>query len=138
MKNYSELKQLKTYDERFNYLLLKGNVGKETFGFDRYLTEEFYNSAEWKRVRDLVIVRDSGCDLGVPGHEILGRIYIHHISPLTRDDIKNKSFEKLLDPENLICVSYDTHNAIHYGNSSFLDRYKITERTKNDTCPWKN
>ncbi len=136
MMRYSELKCLNTYEERFNYLLLKGNVGKETFGFDRYLNQEFYKSAEWKRVRDFVIVRDNGCDLGVQGHEITGRIYIHHINPLTPDDIKISS-EKLFDSENLICVSYETHNAIHYGNGSFLEKYKFAERTKNDTCPWK-
>ncbi len=137
MKRYSELKCLKTFDERFNYLLLKGNVGKETFGFDRYLNQEFYNkSIEWKRIRNFVIVRDNGCDLGIPGHEITGRIYIHHINPINPDDIKNSS-DKLLDPENLICVSHETHNAIHYGNTSFLNKNKIVERTKNDTCPWK-
>ena len=136
MKRYSELKQLHTFEERFNYLKLNGQVGKDTFGFDRYLNQQFYKSKEWKQVRDYVIVRDNACDLGIPDNEIKGKIYIHHINPITIDDVTN-STNNLLDPNNLICVSYETHNAIHYGDSSYLKRYQINERTMNDTCPWK-
>lgn len=136
MKKYSELKQLRTFEERFDYLKLNGQVGKDTFGFDRYLNQQFYKSKEWKQVRDYVIVRDNACDLGIPDNEIKGKIYIHHINPITVDDVTN-STSNLLDPNNLICVSYETHNAIHYGDSSYLERYQINERTMNDTCPWK-
>ncbi len=136
MKRYLELKQLHTFEERFNYLKLNGQVGKDTFGFDRYLNQQFYKSKEWKQVRDYVIVRDNACDLGIPDNEIKGKIYIHHINPITIDDVTN-STSNLLDPNNLICVSYETHNAIHYGDSSYLERYQINERTMNDTCPWK-
>lgn len=137
MKRYSELKQMHTFEERFNYLKLNGQVGKDTFGFDRYLNQQFYKSKEWKQVRDYVIVRDNACDLGIPDNEIKGKIYIHHINPITVNDVTN-STENLLNPDNLICVSYETHNAIHYGDSSYLDINKITERTANDTCPWKS
>ena len=135
-KRYSDLKQLSTFEERFEYLKLKGNVGQDTFGFDRYLNQQFYRSKEWKKVRDEVIIRDGACDLGIPGHEIFGKVYIHHIEPLYPEDIEESS-DKLLDPENLICVSQETHNAIHYGDDSILDKYKIIERTPKDTCPWK-
>jgi hypothetical protein len=125
-----------TFEERFNYLSLKGYVGSETFGFDRYLNQKFYRSTEWKQVRDFIIVRDSGCDLGIQDRQIQTRIVIHHMNPLEKTDITD-STEFLLNPEYLICTSYDTHQAIHYGNTTSI----ITmpkERTRNDTCPWKH
>jgi hypothetical protein len=135
IRNYSELSKLLTFEERYQYLRLDGAVGKETFGFDRYLNQVFYRSQKWKTIRDFVIIRDNGCDLGVEGYEIHGRIIIHHINPLTVRDIERES-EFLLDPEFLICTTHNTHNAIHYGDENLLIRAPI-ERTKNDTCPWK-
>ena len=135
IKTYSELIALPTFEERYRYLRLRGSVGKDTFGFDRYLNQAFYRSAEWKRIRDLVIVRDNGCDLGVEGHEIYGKILIHHMNPIAVKDIQDAS-EFLLNPDYLICVTHATHNAIHYGDENQLIKAPI-ERTKNDTCPWK-
>lgn len=135
IKTYFELITLPTFEERYRYLRLRGAVGQDTFGFDRYLNQAFYRSAEWKRVRDLVIIRDNGCDLGVEGHEIYGRILIHHMNPITIKDIQVAS-EFLLNPDYLICVTHATHNAIHYGDENLLIKTPI-ERTKNDTCPWK-
>lgn len=135
IKTYSELSQLPTFEERFRYLKLTGIVGKETFGYDRYLNQLFYSSKKWKAIRDHVIVRDNGCDLGVEGYEIHGRIIIHHMNIITREDIERES-EYLLDPEFLITTTHNTHNAIHYGDESLL-MSKPIERTKNDTCPWK-
>lgn len=134
-KCYSELKALNTFEERFNYLKLNGDVGKDTFGFDRIINQQFYRSAEWKRIRDHVIVRDKACDLGILGNEIGGKVYIHHMNPITVDDIENAT-DYLLDPEYLICTSYDTHNAIHFGSYDY-NKNKFVERTPNDTCPWK-
>ena len=136
IRSYSELIHIPTFEERFEYLKLSGAVGKETFGFDRYLNQVFYRSKEWKRVRDLVIVRDNGCDLGIEDREICGRIYIHHMNPISLSDIERKS-ESILNPEYLICVTHNTHNAIHYGDSSLLVTAPI-ERTPNDTCPWRH
>lgn len=136
IRTYSELMSLQTYEERFDYLMLDGRVGQDTFGFDRYLNQQLYRSKEWKAVRDLVILRDNGCDLGMDDYDIFGTIYVHHMNPLTPDDIVN-STEYLLDPEYLICVSLDTHNAIHYGDREYLMRNKIVTRTPNDHCPWK-
>lgn len=135
-KTYSELIKLKTFKERYEYLRLYGLIGEETFGFDRYMNQKFYKSKEWKRIRDQVIVRDNGCDLGVEGYEIGGRILIHHMNPILLKDIQTLS-EFLLNPEYLICTTLDTHNAIHYGNSNLLIIEPI-ERTKNDTCPWRH
>lgn len=135
IKTYSELSQLPTFEERFQYLKLTGFVGKETFGYDRYLNQLFYSSKKWKAIRDHVIVRDNGCDLGVEGYEIHGRIIIHHMNIITREDIERES-EYLLDPEFLITTTHNTHNAIHYSDESLL-MSKPIERTKNDTCPWK-
>lgn len=135
IKTYFELITLPTFEERYRYLRLRGAVGQDTFGFDRHLNQAFYRSAEWKRVRDLVIIRDNGCDLGVEGHEIYGRILIHHMNPITVKDIQVAS-EFLLNPDYLICVTHATHNAIHYGDENLLIKTPI-ERTKNDTCPWK-
>lgn len=136
IRTYSELIRLPTFEERFRYLKLDGLVGKDTFGFDRYLNQEFYRSKEWKEVRDFVLVRDNGCDLGVDGYEIVGRIYIHHMNPITVNDIVHSS-DFLLNPDYLICVSHNTHNAVHYGDENLLVTAPV-ERRKNDTCPWRH
>lgn len=135
VKTYSELITIPTFIGRFEYLKLNGVVGEETFGFYRYLNQVFYQSPEWKHIRDEVVVRDCGCDLGVEGYEIYGRVYIHHMNPILRGDIENRS-EFLLDPEFLICTTHNTHNAIHYGDEKLLIQAPI-ERFENDTCPWK-
>lgn len=136
IKTYSELILLPTFEERFEYLKLNGSVGKDTFGFDRYLNQMFYQrSQKWKAIRDKVIIRDNGCDLGVEGHEIYNRIIIHHMNPVTIEDLENES-DFLLDPEFLISTTHNTHNAIHYGDVNRLCLGPI-ERTRNDTCPWK-
>lgn len=136
IKTYSELSLLPTFRERYQYLRLSGQVGEDTFGFDRYLNQVFYRSKEWKRVRDFVILRDNGCDLGVPGFEIHEKIIIHHMNPITVQDIRHAN-EDLLDPEFLICVRHNTHNAIHYGDESLLITEPIV-RMPNDTCPWRH
>nr|DAM43248.1 MAG TPA: HNH endonuclease bacteriophage, HNH Endonuclease, DNA.52A [Caudoviricetes sp.] len=135
IRTYSELSSIKTFNERFEYLKLGGFVGEETFGFDRYINQKFYQSYEWKRVRREVIIRDNGCDLGVDGYEINKGIIIHHMNPITKDDIANIT-EYLLNPEYLITTMLMTHNAIHYGDVSLIQSIPI-ERAKNDTCPWK-
>lgn len=135
IKTYSELIKLPTFEERYRYLRLSGRVGKDTFGFDRYMNQSFYRSAEWKRIRDEVIVRDNGCDLGIEDRIIHGRILIHHMNPITDRDILDLT-DFLLDPEYLICVTHTTHNAIHYGDEDLLVTNPIV-RTRNDTCPWK-
>lgn len=135
IRTYSELIQLPTFEERFRYLRLKGSVGKETFGFDRYLNQNFYRSSAWKRVRDQVIVRDNGCDLGIDDRIIYGKILIHHMNPINDEDILTMT-DILLNPEYLICVTLDTHNAIHYGDDDLLIKEPVV-RFKNDTCPWK-
>lgn len=135
--SYIELSRINTFRDRFLYLQQNAVVAESTFGFERYLNQEFYKSKEWQRVRDQVIVRDSGCDLGCLDYPIKGPIYIHHINPITPEDIVNHS-DKLTDLNNLICVSRDTHNAIHYGNAEITNKYEFTERTSNDVCPWKN
>ena len=135
IRTYSELITFPTFEERFKYLQLEGSVGKDTFGYDRYLNERFYKTAEWKRLRQDLIIRDNGCDLGVEGREIYGRIIIHHLNPITKDDIVRRT-EYLLNPDFLICTTHNTHNAIHYGDESLLITSPV-ERSKNDTCPWK-
>lgn len=135
MKSYSELIRIPSFEERFQYLRINGIVGEETFGCDRYLNQIFYKSEEWKRIRRRVIIRDNGCDLAWEEYEIKGIIIIHHINPITKEDILDRS-SKLFDLENLICTSVNTHKAIHYGNEEMLPK-KIVERTMNDTCPWK-
>lgn len=135
IKNYTELSRLNSFEERFRYLVLHGAVGQETFGFDRYFNQKFYTSYEWSLVRKAVISRDLGCDLGIPDHEILGKIIIHHMNPITLTDLESGS-ELLLNPEYLICVSHNTHNAIHYGDENLLPK-PLVVRTPNDTCPWK-
>lgn len=135
IKTYSELVTLPTFEERYRYLRLGGTVGVETFGFDRYLNQTFYKTKEWLSIRDRVIVRDCGCDLGIPDREIYGRILVHHMNPITMEDILHRS-KYLLDPEYLICTMKSTHDAIHYGDSSLLITEPI-ERTLHDTCPWR-
>lgn len=141
IRTYSELITIPTFEERYRYLRLGGKVGEETFGFDRYLNQVFYKSPEWLAVRDYVILRDTGhndyCqDLGMEsGHDIHGRILVHHMNPITKEDILRKS-KYILDPEYLICTIKNTHDAIHYGDESLLISAPI-ERTKNDTCPWR-
>lgn len=136
IRTYSELKELKTFEERFKYLKLGGVVGAETFGFDRYFNQKFYTTTEWKQLRNHIIVRDLGCDLGCEDHEIFGqRIIIHHMNPIDLEDIEKKS-DFLLNPEFLITTIHSTHNAIHYGDESLIITAPI-ERRRNDTCPWK-
>lgn len=137
IRTYTELMNLNTYEERINYLRLYGDVGRDTFGFDRYLNQMFYTSKEWRILRNNIITRDNGCDLAIPDLEIPDRIYIHHMNPLTKDDIINKT-EFLLNPEFLICTSKFTHDFIHYGNGSINEYQKPITRTKNDTCPWRH
>ena len=135
IRTYSELSMLPTFEERFQYLQLKGAVGEETFGFDRFINQQFYRSPEWKRIRDIVILRDNGCDLGIEGYEIRERILIHHMNTVSVRDLEARS-EFLLNPEYLITTTNNTHNAIHYGDEELL----ITApkaRVLNDTCPWK-
>jgi hypothetical protein len=135
IRRYSELRRLPTIQERFEYLKLGGVVGRDTFGFDRYLNQDFYKSSEWRRIRDVVIVRDLGCDLGVSGYEIHDRaIYVHHMNPMKPDDIKHSNMD-ILDPEFLITITHKTHNAVHYGDASLLPR-DFVERTPGDTKLW--
>jgi hypothetical protein len=133
IRTYNELRTIKTFDERYEYLKLNGRVSDLTFGFDRYLNQVFYKSPIWLRRRDEIIVRDLGCDLGVDGYEIYKKIIIHHMNPISRDDLLNDT-DYLLNPNYLITTCLNTHNAIHYGNKS---PNIITERYRGDTCPWK-
>ena len=135
IKTYSELIRLPTFEERYQYLRLRGKVGEDTFGFDRYLNQAFYKSDEWKNIRDIVILRDNGCDLGMPDREIRERILIHHMNPITKDDIINRT-DFLLNPEYLICTIKNTHDAIHYGDENLLIKDPV-QRSRYDTCPWK-
>ena len=135
IRTYSDLIKLPTFEDRYRYLRLGGRVGEETFGFERYLNQSFYKSKEWKKIRDEVIVRDNGCDLGIEDREIYGKIIVHHMNPISIEDIIHRS-EYLLNPEYLISTVKNTHDAIHYGDESLLITMPI-ERTKNDTCPWK-
>jgi hypothetical protein len=136
IKTYSELITLPSFEERFRYLNLDGRVGKDTFGYDRYANQQLYQrSRKWKKARDTVIIRDNGCDLGVEGYEIFGKIIVHHMNPITMEDII-KDRDWIYDPEFLICTTHITHNAIHYGDEHLLITAPI-ERSPNDTCPWK-
>lgn len=135
IKSYSELITLPTFEERFRYLKLDGVVGRETFGYDRYLNQILYSSGEWKRFRNGIIVRDNGCDLGCEGYDIFERALVHHINPITIEDVLNRS-PMIFDPENAITTTHNTHQAIHYSDEGLLIRAP-TERTRNDTCPWK-
>lgn len=137
IKSYSELCQFTTFKDRYNYLKLSGKVGEDTFGFDRIFNQMFYSSKEWKDIRNYVIVRDNGCDLGIDGYEIAAqRVIIHHMNPIALEDIDRRS-DILLNPEYLITTTHATHNAIHYGDENQLVTGPIV-RTKNDTCPWKH
>lgn len=133
-RSYSELRRFDTFDERFDYLKLDGEVGKATFGFDRYINQQFYASNEWKNVRDYVIWRDNGCDLGIEGHEIHRELLVHHINPMVMDDLYHKE-EWILNPEYLITTTKNTHNALHYGNKKLLPKI-VLARSPNDTKLW--
>ena len=136
IKTYSELITIPTFEERFEYLQLKGSVGKDTFGYDRHLNQVLYRSPEWKRLRNQIIIRDCGCDLACEGYDIHSKVLIHHLNPITVEDVLARS-RKVFDPDNLVCVSHNTHNAIHYGDVDLLVTGPII-RTKNDTCPWRH
>lgn len=133
--SYSDLITLPTFTERYRYLKQSGIVAEETFGSHRYLNQAYYTSPEWKSVRNYVIIRDNGCDLAMEGYEIADRIYVHHINPITEIDILDRS-PALFDPENLVCVSFNTHQAIHYGDESLLPIISFPERTPGDTKLW--
>jgi len=149
MKTYSELVKLPTFEERFEYLRTASRIGESTFGSDRYLNQMLYTSKLWDEVKTEIIIRDNACDLAMPGYDIRGKvilkdgrefkkagmIIVHHINPITKQDILNRD-PKVFDPENLICVSFKTHNAIHYGDLNSLT-LPPKERTPNDTCPWR-
>lgn len=134
-RTYSELITISDYEDRFRYLKLNGSVGTDTFGFDRWFNQQFYRSKEWKSLREKIIIRDNGCDLAMPGFEIHSKIIIHHMNPISLNDIFEMT-DYLINPDYLICVSHNTHNAIHYGDENLLDRLPI-ERKINDTCLWK-
>lgn len=134
IKCYTELRRLKSFEERYRYLRLSANVGDNTFGYDRYLNQMLYASKKWLNIRDGIIIRDLGCDLGIEDYEIHGKIIVHHMNPITIEDIELDR-DEVFDPEFLICTTHDTHNAIHFGNESLLPRLPIIRR-RNDTCPW--
>ena len=134
IRTYSELRRLTDFEERYKYLALRGSVGRSTFGFDRYINQQFYTSTQWRQIRHHVIARDLGCDLGVEGYEIHDRIYIHHMNPMTVNDIAHGE-DSILDPEFLISTTHRTHNAIHYGDERLLPR-PLTERRSGDTKLW--
>ena len=136
IRTYTELITLPTLEERFRYLKIAGVVGKATFGYDRYLNQRFYKSYEWRSLRNHIITRDGGCELGLEDYEIRGKIFIHHMNPIVDDDIVDNS-DYLMNPNYLICVSQEMHNAIHYGNEDILRAKQLVERRPNDTCPWK-
>jgi hypothetical protein len=133
-RSYSELRRLDTFEERFRYLALRGNVGQSTFGFDRWVNQEFYTSKEWRQARTGIIVRDNGCDLGLDGYEIHSGLYIHHINPITLEQITSGD-PCIFDPDNLITVTHRTHNAIHYGDERLLPK-PLVERRPGDTKLW--
>lgn len=135
-RTYSDLSKLKSFEERFDYLKLDGAVGEETFGFDRYLNQALYSSKEWKHIKNQVIIRDEGCDLGINGNKINRKAIIHHMNPITREQIENRDPE-IFNPEYLITVSHSTHNAIHYGDKDLLARQAPVERKQGDTVPWR-
>lgn len=139
IRNYEELVTFRTFEDRYNYLKIEGSIGIETFGFDRYLNQALYKSGEWKELRNRIIIRDTFrddvCDLGVPDIPIVGRVIVHHMNPLTEEDILDRNPD-IFNPNFLICVSIDTHNAIHYGDFQKIKKAEVA-RSKNDTCPWK-
>lgn len=136
IRTYSELMSLPTFLDRYRYLKLAGKVGDSTFGFDRYLNQVFYHSAEWKKVRREVLLRDNGFDLGADGYPIFGKVLVHHMNPISAKDIEKRA-EELLNPDYLISVSHDTHNAIHYGDESLILYEEYKPRKPGDTCPWR-
>ena len=136
VRTYHELKTFDTFEERFKYLQLKGQVGADTFGYDRIFNQRFYQSREWQAIRNEVIIRDNGCDLGVEGYDIPGRVVIHHMNPITLEDIENCT-DILMNPEYLISTTHETHNAIHYGDDKILRCKTLVERRPGDTIPWK-
>lgn len=135
-RTYNELIKYNTLLERYKYLQLHGAVAASTFGSFRWLNQVFYKSKEWLEFKAQIVIRDKGCELGIPGYEINGPIYLHHIMPITKDDILNRNLDKLLNPNNVICCSYNMHQAIHYGNEDMIPQ-DIVVRKPNDTCPWK-
>lgn len=135
IRTYTELLSFDSFDDRFNYLKLSGSVGTDTFGYDRYLNQIFYKSYEWQRLRNQIILRDNGCDLAHPDYLIVGSIYIHHLNPISKKDLLERS-DLLLNPEYMVCVSYDTHQAIHYGDEHLLQPDLVIRRP-DDTCPWR-
>lgn len=135
LRRYSELKRLKTFEERYEYLRIGGLIGESTFGFERFLNQQFYTSQRWRLLRNEIIIRDNGCDLGIEGRDIHDKIIIHHMNPITKDQMMDPD-ESVFNPEYLICVSHSTHNAIHYGDASLLQKEYVPRRP-NDTCPWK-
>lgn len=136
IKSYSELIQFSSFEERFDYLKIGGHIGIESFGFNRYLNQIFYHSDEWLKIRDKVIIRDNGMDLGVEGYPINGKIIVHHINPITIDDVVNRNPD-IFNPDFLISCSFTTHNAVHYGDEEYLQKFQIIERKPNDTIPWR-
>ena len=136
IRTYSELCSLETFDERFDYLKLPGSVGKATFGYDRIFNQQFYSSSLWRKTRRDIIIRDNACDLALPGYELNDRIMIHHMNPITKRNILDEDWEYLTNPEYLICVSFNTHQAIHYGDRNLLPK-PLVERMPGDTCPWR-
>lgn len=133
LKTYKYLNRLKTFEERFEYLKLSGSIAEQTFGSKRFLNQALYASDKWKKVRGEIIIRDNGCDLGMDGYELIGRIYIHHLNPITIDDVRYGR-NCVFDPDNLICCSMDTHNRLHFGTEP---PKPLVARQPNDTCPWK-
>ena len=135
-RTFTELSKLQTFNERFDYLMLKGKIGIESFGYDRYLNQMLYTSQRWRSLRDRILIRDNGMDLGLDGYPIYGRAIIHHLNPITVDDILMESSD-VFNPEYLVCVSHKTHNAIHYGDENYKRTLQVTERRPNDTIPWR-
>nr|DAF86186.1 MAG TPA: HNH endonuclease bacteriophage, HNH Endonuclease, DNA.52A [Siphoviridae sp. ctuk37] len=136
IRTFSELSRIESFEDRYEYLRLNQDPGDQTFGFERYLNQSFYHSTEWRQARQKVILRDDACDLGVPGHDIYGKILVHHMNPIRPEDLEGEFNPDILDPEYLICVRHDTHNAIHFGDASLLPK-PLVERTPNDTIPWR-
>lgn len=135
VRSYSDLRRLRTFDERFEYLSLDGQVGEATFGYERWVNQRFYTSVQWKHARQEVVLRDMGCDLGIPGHEVHYGLLVHHMNPMTAEDIRNGA-DWILDPEFLICTSKQTHNALHYGSENHLLSRAVVERRPGDTKLW--
>jgi hypothetical protein len=135
VRTYSELLGFPDFNDRYNYLKLSGSVGESTFGFDRYINQEFYRSREWKQIRREVIIRDNGCDMGVQDYEIYGKIIVHHMNPIQDEDLLQHNIHRVIDPEFLVCVSHMTHQAIHFGSDKLLPQLPV-ERKKGDTKLW--